>query len=142
MGVESAPGWGRDLWGEKVAKERIINRQGGVCPWEGWEAGSLAGGHILLGRPDVLRGGSGQELRPIRNFGALDRLEVAEFREPRQLDVLVCGVLFHGAHRLVYSLRRAASGGVHHGLDLSEGRERGVLLVTSAVRVSSEIENQ
>ena len=43
---------------------------------------------------------------------------------------------------LWYSLRTAVRRGVHHGLDLSEGRERGVCSSKRAVREFSEEENQ
>ena len=89
MRVESSPGWGRRVGWEEVFEERIVYGGRGTSPREGWETWGLSRGHILFSGPDILGGGSGKEVRPVRALGALDRFEVAQLGKPGQVDGVV-----------------------------------------------------
>ena len=75
---EPSSGWGRGLGRKEVLEERVVYGGRGIGTWERREAWGLSRGHVLFGGPDVLGGGSGQEVRPVRAFGAFDCFEVAQ----------------------------------------------------------------
>ena len=104
MRVEPSPGRGRRFGWEEMLEERVINGGRGGSSWERWESWGLSGGHVLLSGPDILGGGSGKEVRPIRAFGAFDCFEIAQLGEPGQVDRVIREVFLHGAHGLMVFL--------------------------------------
>jgi len=69
-----------------VVQECVVDRDrvGGIG--EGGESGALSGGDQLFGRPDVVRGGFREEIRPVGTFGSFDGFKVAKLSLP------CCGV--------------------------------------------------
>ena len=89
-----------------MLEERIVYRGRGVCTRERWEMWSLPRGHVLLGGPDVLGGGFGEDVRPVRACGTLDRLEVAQLGKPGQVYCVIRGVFLNGARGFVVFLEQ------------------------------------
>lgn len=77
---EPFPGRGRGFWGEEILEEGGVYGHWGVGPWECWEPGNLAGSHVLFGHPDILKGGFGQEFRPIQSLGSVDCFELSKLQ--------------------------------------------------------------
>lgn len=64
--------------GKEVFEEDGVDGCRGVGPWEGQKSGGFVGDYVLFSRPDVLRGGLGQKVRPVCTLGSFDRLEVSQ----------------------------------------------------------------
>ena len=62
--------------GEEVVEECVVDRDRVLSVGEGGESRGLSLGNQVLGRPDVVRAGFRQEVRPISGLGSFDGLEV------------------------------------------------------------------
>ena len=60
-----SPGRGGGFGWEEVSEECTVYGGRGVSSGERWEAWGFPWSNVLLGGPDVLRGGFGKEGRPI-----------------------------------------------------------------------------